>query len=284
MIDAFNRILTRYTTERSPSDNTLRQIRGIIPRFLKFCEGRGRATLDDITDQDVIDWLFSLNGGHRTSSKKVYKQLVCIILNYAARIGERSRPLPEIRYKGPTDVPRAPQKDFSRSEIRLMKEHQRESGLKERLIFNLIARRPLRISELANLQVGDLDFQTGQFTVTRTKNHTTRVLPLPGKPKAFIQDLQNLVRGKNPDDLVFGITPRRMAMLVHNIFKQAGIDPRGRSAHAFRHTVIMTALHDKQMPPSIVAQMAGNTPSVIYERYISQVSAEQMESAGRALD
>ena len=59
-----------------------------------------------------------------------------------------------VNFKGPLDVPRASLEGFTAGKIALMQENIGRPGSRERIIFNLISKRPLRISELANFTRG----------------------------------------------------------------------------------------------------------------------------------
>jgi len=112
MTEKFEEWLSRYQQERNPAANTVRAIRSVVPRFLRFAQEKGRGTLDEITREDVIDFLNSQEA--RTSSKKIEERYITLFFNRAADYGLRVERLPVIGYRGPTDVPRAISKDLPR--------------------------------------------------------------------------------------------------------------------------------------------------------------------------
>jgi len=75
-----------------------------------------------------------------------------------------------------------------------------------------------------------------------------------------------------------------MEFLCREIILKLGIKPEGRSSHAFRHTVITSMLREAGIEPSVVAQIAGNTPKTIYNNYTDAVSIDEQRDAEKSFD
>jgi hypothetical protein len=71
------------------------------------------------------------------------------MLNGCFKYGLLREKLPEIDFKGTPDVPRAPLKGFTAEEMATMRQHVKRLDLRERILFNLLSNRPLRIQELS---------------------------------------------------------------------------------------------------------------------------------------
>jgi site-specific recombinase XerD len=278
----YERFLDRYRAERNPARNTLRAIQKTIPRFLAFCQGKGREGLNQITREDVIGFLNSLNGS-RTSSKKTCKAFITLFMNACFSYGFQADQMGTIHFKGPADVPRAPLKGFTADEMATMERNLRRLDLRERIIFNLLSNRPLRISELVNLTVGDVNLEAKEFTIFRSKNTKTRIVSLPRETWG---DLKELIGEDRPkDQSIFGLEIRAMADTVRQVIRKLGVNPNGRNSHGFRHTTIMGMLRGKaKLDAAVVAQSAGNTPKTIYSNYAGQVSIDEQRSGERAFD
>jgi len=54
---------------------------------------------------------------------------------------------------------------------------------------------------------------------------------------------------------------------VNEIIKLLRINPKGRSSHAFRHTLIVMMLRRLKQDPAIIAELAGNSVRTIYDHY-----------------
>ncbi len=281
MQEIFEGFMEKYRAERNPARNTVLLIRNIIPRFLEFCQGRGREDVNQIGRGDIIDYLNSLNGS-RTSTKKIHKAIITLFMNSCFSYGYRADKMEAIPFKGPSDVPRAPLKGFTAEEIATMKRNLGRLGIRERIIFNLISHRPLRISELANLTVGDVDLEKKTFTILRSKNTKTRVLEIP---REAYPDLREYIKDEWPRERsLFDLHIRTMEFTVKEMIKMLRVDPNGRNSHAFRHTVIVRLLREKRIDPAVVAQIAGNTPKTIYSNYAGQVTIDEQREAERAMD
>lgn len=207
MQELFEKFMEKYRAERSPARNTVIAIRHIIPKFLGFCQGKGREDLNQITREDVIEYLNSMNGS-RTSTKKMHKAIITLFLNGCFSYGYRLEKMEPIPFKGPSDIPRAPIKGFTADEMTTMKRHIGRLGIRERIIFNLISHRPLRISELADLLVGAVNIEAKNFTIYKSKNGKTRVL---GLPKETWDDLKEYLKPDwSSERSLFGLQFRSM--------------------------------------------------------------------------
>ena len=282
MKETYEKFMERYKAERNPARNTLIAIEQTVPRFLQFCQAKGRDDINQITGEDIIGYLNSLNG-NRTSSKKVQKSYISIFMNSCFAYGYLDKKIGPVPYKGPSDVPRAPLKGFTAEEIALMRRNVGRLGIRERVIFNLISNRPMRVSELVALTVGDVDLEARTFTIYLSKNRKTRILGIP--PEA-LDDLREYIKDGMAagEERLLGLGLRMMEFKIGEMIKMLRVTPNGRGAHAFRHTVIMSMLRKNKIDPAVVASLAGNTPRTIYSNYSGQVSIDEQRKAERDFD
>lgn len=281
MKEIYEKFMEKYKAERNPARNTTLLIQNVIPKFLSFCQKRGWEDINQITREDVIEYLNSLNG-IRTSTKKTHKAIITLFMNSCLSYGYRREPVGMVSFKGPSDAPRAPLKGFTAEEMALMKRNLGRLGLRDRIIFNLISNRPVRVSELANLTIGDVDLEAKNFTIYKSKNSKTRILSLP---KETWKDLKEFIGENNPKgENLFGLHLRTLHDMISEIIKKLRVAPNGRGSHAFRHTAIMSMLRDAKIDPAVVATIAGNTPRTIYTNYSSQVSIDEQRRAENAFD
>ena len=281
MQEIYEKFMEKYRAERNPARNTALLIQNIIPKFLSFCQERGREDVNQINREDVIEYLNSLNGS-RTSTKKTHKAIITLFMNSCLSYGYRQTPLGMISFKGPADAPRASIKGFTAEETALMKRNLGRLGLRDRIVFNLISNRPVRIKELVDLSVGNVNIEAKTFTIYRSKNTKTRVLSLPSETW---DDLKEYMKEEWPKEKsLFDLRMRSMEFRVGEIIKILRVNPNGRNSHAFRHTVIMSMLRDAKIDVAVVATIAGNTPRTIYSNYSSQVSIDEQRRAENAFD
>jgi site-specific recombinase XerD len=280
--ELFERFMEKYQAERNPARNTVLSVQSTIPRFLSFCREKGREDINQITREDVLDFLNNSLNGKRTSSKKLAKALVTMFMNGCFKYGLLREKLPEIDFKGTPDVPRAPLKGFTAEEMALMRQNVKRLELRERILFNLLSNRPLRIQELVNLKVEDIDLEAKTLMITRSKNTKTRVLSLP---KEALNDLREYIKPDSPrEEALFGTSLRGLGFTVKEIIRKLRVNPNGRGSHGFRHYVIMSMLRDGGIDPAVVATIAGNTPETIYQNYSKQVSFDEQRMAEKTFD
>jgi site-specific recombinase XerD len=108
-------------------------------------------------------------------------------------------------------------------------------------IVMLFLQSGLRVSELVNLKLTDVDFESREITVRQGKGKKDRVVPLVGQAlealKAYLK-----VREVSPEyDNVFlarnktSMDPRTVRYRIHKYYAEAGIKKKA-SVHTLRHT------------------------------------------------
>jgi len=118
-------------------------------------------------------------------------------------------------------------------------------GRRDYAIVLGLARLGLRAGEIAHLELEDVDWQQGAFSVRRTKNRRGRLLPLPqAVGQAWVAYLR---RGRPPTALreVFvsdhqpprAMTSNSISKVVTRALVRAGLSLPCRGAHVLRHTV-----------------------------------------------
>lgn len=117
----------------------------------------------------------------------------------------------------------------------------------------------LRRSELARLDLGDVDFQSGTITIRQTKFYKTRILPLP---ESVIVELRSYIEARrraggshDPRSGLFWheqrgdrYTKEAVAWLLVDVIRRAGLKPlRGRTGprlHDLRHSMVVNRIID----------------------------------------
>jgi integrase len=87
----------------------------------------------------------------------------------------------------------------------------------------------LRRAELANIKVGDVLLNERTLLVRGGKGEKDAAVPLPA---SLIPRLQEFLKGKSPQDSVFGLTKASVSNKIHNWAKKAGVPLH---AHSLRH-------------------------------------------------
>jgi site-specific recombinase XerD len=149
--------------------------------------------------------------------RKVLKKPTIINLKFA----KRSRKLPVV---------------LSRKEIKQI--ITIPSNSKHRLILSLAYGAGLRVSEIVDLKVKDLDLDELTIHIKLAKGRKDRITILPGKLKSH---LQNLIAGKNKNDFVFEserggkLTTRTAQKVFAAALKKSRINKEA-TFHSMRHS------------------------------------------------
>ncbi|MDC9595181.1 tyrosine-type recombinase/integrase, partial [Xenorhabdus sp. IM139775] len=117
-------------------------------------------------------------------------------------------------------------------------------SVRDRAILETLWSSGIRRSELARLQLSELDLTGGMLFVRQGKGRQDRVVPLGESARHWLQHYLNDVRprlvwGKDPDYLFVsqhgrGLTDNSLTQIVRNALHRAGIDKPG-GCHLFRH-------------------------------------------------
>jgi len=241
---------------------------------------KNREFVTEIQKEDVICYLNSL-ATLRTSSRLTHLRWITVFLNWLYDPLHLIIQKPEtIFYKGPPDVPRAIQKDLDVKEVQKVLDTLPTLPVRDQAIGYLLLYRLLRVGELVNLKVEDVNLAQRFITIYKSKNGTSRQISIPS---TALESLRQVMEGKAEDSLLFDLKPYAMLLHVNQILEKSGVSRMGRSSHAFRHTGITNLLEEGE-DPAVIAKMAGNTPLTIYKNYGSSISAKAQKNGEIKLD
>jgi integrase/recombinase XerC len=107
-------------------------------------------------------------------------------------------------------------------------------------IVMLFLQSGLRVSELVNLKVGDVSFETREMTIRQGKGRKDRIVPLIGQAaealKSYLavrpdSEYANVFLARNKTSM----DPRSVRYRIHKYYQEAGIKKKA-SVHTLRHT------------------------------------------------
>ncbi|MEO0511179.1 MAG: site-specific tyrosine recombinase XerC [Verrucomicrobiota bacterium] len=117
-------------------------------------------------------------------------------------------------------------------------------GVRDRAILEVLYSTGIRRSELASLQLYDLDTERGTLMVRLGKGKKDRMVPIGNRAIAWVEkyteDVRPLLVGMIDDNTLFlthlgeAFTPNRLTQLVRETIQKADIGKSG-SCHLFRH-------------------------------------------------
>ena len=116
-------------------------------------------------------------------------------------------------------------------------------------IVMLFLQSGLRVSELVNLKIQDVDFTSREITIRQGKGRKDRVVPLVKQAEAAVKSYLK-VRDAQPEyDEVFiarngtSMDVRTVRYRIHKYYKEAGIKKKA-SVHTLRHTFSTHQIHN----------------------------------------
>ena len=151
-------------------------------------------------------------------------------------------------------------------------------------MFILFLHTGLRVSEVTSLKLVNVDFDSGQMKIIR-KGNKEQYLHLNGETvNALANYLATPPKAQNGSLFVgtngANLDRTHIYAVVRRYMKLAGIDKGKHGPHLLRHT-FCTRLHQKEVGPFIIKDLAGHKSLNTTMRYIKIEDKEQAEALDR---
>jgi len=224
-------LIERELKIRNYSPCTVKAYTLSLKEYLKYLE-KNKTSIENFDEEDIKNFLL-YKKGQNCAPKTInvylcaiqffYKEVLKIQNHIHFKLARRNRILPVI---------------LSHEEILTVISGFR--NLKHKLAVALAYGAGLRVSEVANLKIQDLDFQNMTLAVRQAKGNKDRLTVLP---ENIASDLNNLIgeRSKNPADYVFlsqrggKLSIRTFQKIFQNMVRKVGIY-KAVSFHSLRHS------------------------------------------------
>lgn len=217
-----------------------------IRDFLKDCFGEGRVVLSRLRAEDVVRFVQRQAPRLHLKRAKLLTTALRSFLRYGCYCGDivldLAAAVPIVANWSMTSIPRAIPQDQVRQLLASIDRHT-AVGRRDYAILLLLARLGLRSSEVVFLELDDIDWNTGNFSV-HGKAGQRSDLPLStevgeaiacylqhGRPKSTCRRV--FLRTKAPIDGLRG--PSSLGAIVRHSLERAGINAPTKGAHQFRH-------------------------------------------------
>lgn len=185
-----------------------------------------------------------------------------------------------VNFKSPK-VPKKLPTILTREEVKKILEVVKNE--KHKLMIMMLYSSGLRLSELLNLRVGDLELKERVGWVRSGKGEKDRVFLISEK---IVKSLEKFLENKQPTDYVFlgrkgQLSPRAVEKMIVNAAKRAGINKRV-TPHTFRHSF---ATHLLEAGESIrkIQELLGHA-SLNTTQVYTHVSIEELKKMKNPLD
>ncbi|MDD5489299.1 MAG: tyrosine-type recombinase/integrase [Candidatus Moranbacteria bacterium] len=153
--------------------------------------------------------------------------------------------------------------------LKAVKEDESKYAKRNEVMIRILIETGIRISELTNLNVGDVDSASKTISVIR-KGGQKQSLPINTE---LANEIKKLAKKRNTDEPLLvssfkrRITQRRVGLIVHEYLKSAGITKPNISVHSLRHS-FCTRLLEKGVNLKTIQILAGHKNISTTERYL----------------
>ena len=218
--------LARELKIRNYSYRTVRAYVGAIKQFESFANGRFL-----YPDENLIKD-FLLFKKEQNLSPKTLHIFLSAIKFFCGEVLKRSLKI-DIKFaKRQAKLPAVLEREEIMDIIRTL------NNLKHRLIVALAYASGLRVGEVTNLKVGDLNFSQSTILIRQGKGNRDRLTVFPEKLHA---DLEDFIRTKKPNDYIFTninnkkLSTRTLQKIFKNSARKAKVNPSA-TFHSLRHS------------------------------------------------
>ena len=271
-------LLTCKVNGYSPS--TVADYRQKMGRFVAFCQAQGIDEPSQITPNHLRVFLLLLQERLKPVSVIPKKGALPRFLNWLVEEDVLAEnPMARIR---PPKVPRKIIQPFSRDHVVRMLTVCGDTflGCRNKAIVKTFLDTGLRLSELAGIQLSDLNFDTGTIKVMGKGSKERRVRISPDTQKAI---LKYWSRRKNDNLPCLWLTEEHRPLqakgiksMIRRLGELAGIKHEIRcSHHTFNHTAAIQYLRNKGDQFTLQI-MLGHSTLEMTRRYVSTLGVEDM--------
>ncbi len=257
------------------SENTIKTYCGAFHHLLRLL---GCKAVQELTRQQVqayLLWLIRRKG----YSEAHLHTTVNALKFYFEQVEKRDREFYDLpRPKKPLQLPKVLAKPTVARIIR------QTTNLKHRCMLMLAYAAGLRVSEIANLQIRDIDSERMTIRINRAKGKKDRLV---GLSPLLLQELRTYFRQYKPKEYLFeGSTGGKYAVRsMQNIFQQAkaqaGVQSKG-GIHTLRHSYA-THLLEAGTDIRYIQELLGHNSLKTTVRY-TQVSVKNLQQIQSPLD
>lgn len=217
-----------------------------VRTFLTYRFGKGRVALARLRAGDVVKFVQHQVPYLHLKRAKLMTTALRSFLRYARYCGDITLDLaasvPAVANWSMTSIPRGISVDHVRQLLASIDRHT-AIGRRDYAVVLLLARLGLRSGEVASLELDDIDWNAGQFSV-RGKGGQRNDLPLTAEIGKAIADYLRkgrpsctcrrvFLRARAPIRGIQG--PCGIGSIVRKLLKRADIDAPSNGAHQFRH-------------------------------------------------
>lgn len=274
--DASNIYMTHLEIQNTPK-TTIKEYGYDHKSFIEFFKSKNKTYIQDLKYLDVEEYLIFLQKHKKNGAKTVNRKLASLksLYNFLHKDVEciNYNPAERVRMKkvGKENVKK---KDLTGAEAKKLLDTalQSEDKFKVRnfLILSLFLVTGARVSEIASIDVEDVDFENKYIKIVSAKTQSVRKLPITDRIVDILNEYiegerSGLSEGNLKGSLLLSERKKRISVkaiqyIVKKCFKLAGMESGDKarySSHTFRHTVA-TILHKNNVPIKDIQTLLGH--------------------------
>lgn len=247
-----------------------------IEQLVEFVAKKGKTQVDEVQSED-IDEFKELLKKQRYTGKSISRKINSIKAFFRFLMSQgllTSNPADEILHP---KFDQSPPRVLSKLEYRALRDACR-GDVRMSAVVEILLQTGMRISELAALELSDVDFDRNIITIRPQNSRGARKVPMNLAAKNALQEYMT-VRPRAREKVIF-LTKTCRPFLVRNIrtaidryFRLAGI--RDAKVNDLRHTFIVEQLR-AGTPLVYVSQLVGHKRITTTEKYLKLIDAPEM--------
>ncbi len=260
------------------SPQTIKSYSSALKRFLTYLQ---TLPASKITGQDIQNYLFFCKTERKYSFSAMIQTISAIRYLYTKIL---HKPIPEelnLKLRKPESLPVV----LSKTEI--VKLITATANLKHKAMLFLIYSAGLRLGELLNLKLSDIDSNSMRIHIVRAKGKKDRYVMLSGKALELLRDYYKLYK---PETWVFEgqsggkYSPKSVQSVLAASIKKAGIRKKA-TVHTLRHS-FATHLLDDGTDIRYIQELLGHVRLETTQIYthVSSYSINKIKSPADSLD
>jgi len=267
--------MMRELTLKKYSVNTIRNYRNEFTRLLKLL---GKIPVADLTEEQIRSYLLWLIE-KKNCSEAVVHTAINAIKFYFEQVLHNKRVVYYIpRPVKPQQLPRV------HAKLKVGEMIMQAGNLKHRCMLMLAYSAGLRVSEIVNLEMADIDSSRMTIFVKRAKGKKDRVV---GLSQVLLENLRNYFKEYRPMRYLFEGKPgepygvRSLQLVFAEVKKKAGVHMKG-GIHTMRHSYA-THLLEGGTDIRIIQDLLGHNSIKTTVRY-THVSIKNIQQVKSPLD
>ncbi len=274
-------ILDKYQKQLKIENYSEQTVKSYCSALKLFLEWISRLKLDIVTDENIQNYIYYCKS-EKNHSFSSMKQTIAAIRYFYDKI--LRKPIPEslnITMRKPTYLPVV----LSKKEIgKIIKS---TNNLKHKAILFLIYSAGLRLGELLNLKIEDIDSESKRIHIRQSKGKKDRYVMLSDKA---LELLREYFKQYNPKDYLFEgqnggkYSPKSVQSVFKRSKLKAGIKKKA-TVHSLRHS-FATHLLDEGTDIRYIQELLGHKRLETTQIYthISSYSIKQIKSPADSID